>query len=202
MSRRRGNPRVQCSICSHVERARAELLLAKGDQIRATAHRLGMSEDALSRHWRAHVPEDQRAGLVLGGQALAAQQGLAVQVAEANGSVLDNYHATRAGLWQRFIAELQGGDSTLVAMLATQITKINDSIARLTGELATSPLISQTSIHMHVTQLPEFMELIEELAEVLGPHDDARRDVFAWLARRDTPPPAQLEHQSEHQETA
>jgi transposase-like protein len=193
MRARRGNPRTQCSICPHVERARAELLLARGDQVRATARKFGMSEDALARHWRNHVSEEQRAGLVLGGQALAAQQSLAVQVAEANGSVLDNYLATRSALWTRLVVELSGGHSTVAAILATQITRVNDSIARLTGELAASPLIQQTNIHVNLTQHPDFLELMQDLAEALGPYPEARRAVFARIEQREVAPDDEAE---------
>ena len=182
--------RIRCTICANQERARAELLLAKGDGYTAVAKRLGLSVDALERHWRHHTSEAYRKALAPGGKALAARHELTAQVAEDAGSVLDNLKASRAGAWQLFVKELIAGSSTRAAIILAQHTKINLAIARITGELAVSLLVTQTHYHQHqhFSADPEFVCLMREVAEALGPYPEARRAALARFAALDAMP--------------
>ncbi len=171
-------PRGTCSICVHLERARAELLLAAGGKFSETARKFDMSQDSLERHWKRHVPESHRKALAPGAEALAARLELAGQIAEENTSSLEHLKAVRAVLWQMLVTERARGHTVNATTAAAQYAKVCGLIAKLTGELATSPLVQTTTINVHFTQHPEFQALMDDLAEALAPYPDARRAVF------------------------
>jgi hypothetical protein len=90
--------KTQCTVCPHPERAR-ELLLAKGDGYAEVARRLGLSVDALERHWKRHTTTMFREALAPRGKALAAWEAFMVQATEDGSSVLDHLKAARG--WTR-----------------------------------------------------------------------------------------------------
>jgi len=170
--------RRQCTICSHQARAHAEILLARGDTIASTARRLGMSQDALERHWKRHCTEEMRAALKPGAKALAARQALAGQLAEEGSNSLDHLRAARALLWQMLVTEREAGHTALATMAATQFVKACGLIAKITGEWADSPLIANTSLHLHFASDPGFLKLMDDLAVALEAYPEARAAVF------------------------
>ena len=181
-------PRRACTICQHEERARAELLLAAGGTVCGTARKLGMSEDALERHWKRHVPEEHRKALKPGADALAARLELSGQIAEENTSSLEHLKAARAVLWQMLVEERSKRHTVPAVMVAGQYTKVCNMIAKLTGELAHSPLVQTTTINVHFTQNPEFQALMDDVAAALEPYPEARRAVFDRFAALEQQP--------------
>jgi lambda repressor-like predicted transcriptional regulator len=177
--------RKQCTICNSAERARAELLLATGESFAAVSRRTGLSQDALSRHWNRHCSEELRESLKPSARAIAARLELGAQIAEEGTSTLEHLRGARALLWQLLIEEREAGHTSLAVMAATQYTKICSLIAKITGEWADSPLISQTTINLHFTESPEFQQLMADIAEALAPYPEARRAVFATFAALD-----------------
>jgi hypothetical protein len=182
--------RIRCTICAHHERARAEMLLAKGDGYTEVAKRLGLSVDALERHWKRHTSEEYREAMAPGSRALAARHELIAQLAEDTGSTRDNLKASRAVAWQGVVQELQACNTTKLAIILAQHTKICATIARIDGELAASPMVQQTHYHQHqhFTADPEFVCLMREVAEALGPYPEARRAALARFAALDAMP--------------
>jgi len=178
----------QCTICLAESRAQAELLLASGAGFAATARKLGLSADALERHWKRHVPTELRVAMQPSAKALAARAELAGQVADESTSTLEHLKAARALLWQMLVDEREAGNTALAVMAATQYGKICNSIAKITGELAQSPLVSHTTLNFHFTQDPEFQQLLGDLADALAPYPQARRAVFDRFAALDADP--------------
>ena len=195
--------KLRCSICAHRERARAELLLAKGDGATAVANRLGLSVDALERHWKRHCSEDYREALVPTGRALAFREALTAQVAEETCSELDNLKASRAVAWQGVVKELIGGDTAKLAPILATHTKICISIARINGELRLSPLISSTTINNNVTavfETPKFQRFERALVALAKKHPELQPELLELikvLDDEDEPPAARpaLEHE-------
>ncbi len=179
-----------CKVCAHLERGRIELLLASGAGQTAIAAKFGVSKDSVHRHWRDHVDEERRLTLIMGP---VQRQALAARVAEENSSVIDHLKAIRAGLYQQYTAALAAGDRTSGSLLAGRLHENLRIVARLTGELAASPLIQQTNIHVNLTQHPDFLELMQDLAEALGPYPEARRAVFARIEQREVAPDDEAE---------
>jgi hypothetical protein len=189
----RGRPRGHCTICQSVERTRAELLLAGGASFAAVARKYELSSDALARHWRNHVSEARRAVLILGP---VKQISLAAQVSEEAESVIDHFRAVRAGLYKLYDAACEAGDRNGGALLAGRLLTCLDAMARLTGQLATSPLVQHNTVNFYAS--PEFASFQADLVRVLCRFPDAREAVLAEFERLDAAPhhrhPPALEH--------
>lgn len=174
---RRGRPPGSCTICQNEARSRAELLVAGGATIRAVSRKFSLSHDALSRHWKRHVSDERKAALVMGPVQI---QGLAAAVSEESESVLDHHRATRAGLYKLYAAAVEASDGTTGALVAGRLTEVNNAIARLCGQLATSPLIQNTT-NIAVLASPLMQQLQDMLTQRLRPHPEAFRAVIDGL---------------------
>jgi hypothetical protein len=172
-------PSGKCTICDHPERVRAEMLLAGGASVKAVSRKLKMSYYPLRRHWLNHVGSERKANLVLGPVARAA---LASRVAEESESVLDHFKSVRAGLYQLYEATLSAGDGNTGALLAGRLHENLNSLARLTGQLASSPLVQINQQNFFVND-PQFALFQSRLIEILARHPAARDDVVAEFER-------------------
>jgi hypothetical protein len=172
-----------CTVCAHPEKTRIELLLAGGAGQTAVGRKYSLSKDAIHRHWHNHVSEERRAALILGP---VQRQALASQVMEEATSVLDHHRAVRAGLYSQFDAAVTAGDKNATALLAGKLTDVNNSIARLTGQLASSPLVSNTTVHLHASN--EYARLRDGLLQLAREHPDVRPALVAMLKRLDSEP--------------
>ena len=120
----------------------------------------------------------------------------AAQVSEEAESVIDHFRAVRAGLYRLYDAALEAGDRNGGALVAGRLLTCLDSMARLTGQLASSPLI-QNNVQNNFYLLPEFAAFEADLIRVLSRFPDARAAVLQEFERLETTPvqrPA-LEHQ-------
>lgn len=194
-----GHPSGKCTLCGHADRVRIELQLAAGGaSLNAIARKYGVSRHALSRHWEHHVSQERRAALVLGP---VKQFSLAAQVSEEAESVIDHFRAVRAGLYRLYDAALEAGDRNGGALVAGRLLTCLDSMARLTGELATSPLI-QNNTQLNFYLSPEFASFQADLIRALSRFPEARAAVLQEFERLEAVAPAQLpalEHQAHAQ---
>ncbi len=172
--------RKQCTVCNSAERAHVELLLAKGDSFAAVARRFNLSHDAVARHWKRHCPEEIREALKPSARAIVARLELGAQVAEEGVSTLEHLRSARALLWQLLTEERAAGHTSLAVMAATQYTKVCSLIARITGEWAESPLITQNNLTV-ITQSPQVQEFLQGLMAELAAFPDAARAIVRWL---------------------
>jgi hypothetical protein len=183
-------------MCSHLERTRAELLLAEGAAFAAVARKFAVGREALRRHWLNHVSEERKASLVMGPVQRAA---LAARVSEENAGVLDHLKVVRAGLYALYDAAVTAGDRSGGALLAGRLHDNLNSVARLTGQLASSPLIQNTTTVNVLINDPAFAAFQADLIRALSRFPDARSAVLAEFERLehlDTQPVAALEHES------
>jgi hypothetical protein len=182
MSWERGRPTGRCAVCGHAERTRIELLLAGGAGQKAVGDKYGLSKDSIHRHWHGHVSEERRLNLVMGP---VGRMELSARVAEENSSVLDHLKAVRAGIYQQYHAALEAGDRNSGALLAGKLHENLRITARITGELATSPLIQNNSLT--VIQSPEMQGLLDEIVNALAPWPEALEALGVWLDSRQAP---------------
>ena len=183
MGRRRGEPTGACKVCQHPDRSRIELLLAGGAGFSAVGRKFGFARpDCLIRHWRRHVSEERKVALRLGPVQSTA---LAARVAEESESVLDQHRAVRAGLWQAYAAAVEAGDALNVASLAGRLTDSINATARITGEIASSPLVQNNTTINNLVLMPEFARFQADLIRALARFPDAARAVAAEFARID-----------------
>ncbi len=197
MSARKGSRTGQCRLCACPDRARAELLLAGGASFAAVGRKFKLHHDAVRRHWAHHVSASRKGALALGP---VQREALAARVAEESEAVIDHHRAVRAGLYELYNAALEAGDRTGGSMIAGRLIEVNGAIARITGQLATSPLIQNNTVNFYGS--PEFAQFQADLVRVLCRFPDAREAVLAEFERletaaTDTPPAdrAALEHQ-------
>jgi len=181
-----------CRVCAHLECARIELLLAGGAGQKAVGTKFGLSKDSVHRHWRDHVSEERRLVLIMGP---VQRQALQARVAEENSSVIDHLKAIRAGLYQQYTAALDAGDRTSGSLLAGKLHENLRIVARITGELASSPLVTINNSQTNITALmdsPQFAQFQARLISILARHPDARDEVvreFEQLERERTAVP-------------
>jgi hypothetical protein len=205
MAAHKGQAPQRCNVCRHTARAQIELLCAGGGAShRALARRFGLSRHAVDRHWKGHVSEERKASLVIGP---VEQVQLAARVAEESSSVLDHFRTVRSGLYDLFQKSLEAADGQTGAMLAGRLTECLNSMARLTGQLASSPLVqhTHTTINNNLTlqQNAEFAQLKADLVRVLQRHPQALADVVQTFERMDAAELPAIEHQEyQHGEEA
>ncbi|MGO9036431.1 MAG: hypothetical protein ACLPV2_04795 [Steroidobacteraceae bacterium] len=183
MSARKGQPSRKCAVCGHADQVRIELLLAGGAGQKAVGTKFGISKDSIHRHWHGHVTMERRAMLVMGP---VPRQALAAQIAEENTSVLDNLRIVRAGLYKQYDAALEAGDRTVGALLAGKLHQNLQITAKITGELASSPLVSITNNQNNVSMLvesPEFSAFQARLIGALRNFPEARAAVIKEFER-------------------
>lgn len=187
-------------MCGHPERTRIELLLAGSASLASVARKFRLTRFAIGRHWSGHVTDERKAALMFGP---VQREALASHLAEESSSVIDHYRAVRAGLYALYDAAVTAGDRNGGALLAGRLHENLAAMARLTGQLAASPLVSvhQTNIFLHD---PAFATFQADLIRVLSRFPDARDAVLAEFSRLESTPsnlPA-LEHQSDATEAA
>ena len=188
MPARRGQPSGRCIVCAHPDKVRIELLLAGGAGQKAVGRKFGIGKDPIWRHWTRHVDAQHRARLIMGPVQMHA---LAAQIAEENTSVLENLRIIRAGLFQQYDAALEAGDRTVGALLAGKLHQNLQITARITGELASSPLIQVNNTqnnNVAMLETPAFAAFQARLIGVLRLFPEARDAVIAEFERLEAPP--------------
>ena len=175
--------RGPCKVCGHADVARIELLLASGAGQRATGRRFNLSRDSVFRHWSGHVSPERKAALIAGPAAL---QSLGAKIGEEAESVLDLHKAVRAPLWSAYAAAAEVGDAVTLDRISGRLTDSINATGRLTGELASSPLVQNVQINLIAN--PQFARFQSDLLRVLSKFPEAARAVMAEFQRLDGPP--------------
>lgn len=177
MAAMKGKPTGSCKTCVHPERVRIELLLAGGASRRAVAGKYHLGHHALARHWRNHVSDERRTALTLGP---VQREALASRVAEESTSVIDHFRAVRAGLYSLYDAAVTAGDGTTGATVAGRLLECLNSMARITGQLASSPLVQYNTQNNYLkfSESPEFIAFMERMTVLLEPYPEARLAIF------------------------
>jgi hypothetical protein len=140
----RPGPNGRCTICRHAERARIELLMARGASRKAVGEKFAVSPSAAMRHWREHVPTHVKAAAI----AKVLKPGETVQklLDDENVGLLENLQRIRGTLYLQFDAAAEVGDRAGVATLATRLHENLRMAALKTGELQQHASTSVTNI--------------------------------------------------------
>jgi hypothetical protein len=203
-ARRHFGHRHRCTVCRHEDKWRIELLLASGASVESLARKFGLSGDAVSRHWRNHVSDQDKTGHLAG---IANLDQLAAKAAETGSSVLDYLKIARNTLLTQLSVTQMAGDARVVGYLTGQLVRVLEVIGRLSGELVdvAAKHVTITNVNM-IAQHPAFMQLQAITLKALQPHPEARAAVArAYLdeanAPRATPAAANgklIEHEAAH----
>jgi hypothetical protein len=168
----------RCTVCTHAEKARIELLIAGGGAShRAVGRKYSLSHYAIGRHWKNCVSDERKAALVFGP---VEREALASRVAEESSSVMDHFRAIRSGLYQLYCKALEAGDGQTGAMLAGRLHEGLNSMARITGEIANSPLVQHNNNTL-IMASPLMQDLQQMLIRTLQPYPEARSAVLTGL---------------------
>ena len=90
---------------------------------------------------------------------------LAARVAEESESVLDHFKSVRAGLWSLYDAAVTAGDGGIGSLIAGRLHENLNSIARITGQLVSSPLV-QFNSQVNLKSSPRFLEFEQGMLEL------------------------------------
>ncbi len=171
----------KCGVCNHQERARIELLRARGVGYEAVASQFGLKKDAIYRHWRDHVTDEAKARMI-GGP--ARMQELADRANAENMSALDYFAIVRTRLMDQFIAATDAGDRFGAATVSGRLLEALREIGKLTGEI--QKISGATTINQQnilVMQSPIVAELQAMLVSTLAPWPEARAAVIAGMRK-------------------
>ena len=171
----------RCTICTHEEKWRIELLRAGGASLDSLATKFNVGADAIARHWHNHVTPDAKAGYLAG----PAQMDLLAKRAAAEGdSVLDYLRIVRTSLLSSLAACSEAGDARGVALVAGTLIGALEKIGRLTGQIA-AIANGTTNINIALVNSPAFAVMQAEILRALAPYADARAAVIGALRRLD-----------------
>ncbi len=150
-----------CTVCRHDEAHAINVALVQRDSYRTIADSYGLSETALKRHGKDHLPE------------LLVKAKNAVEVAEA-----DDLLSRIEALHSRTLAVLEAVEGTEqhgTALAAIREARSNlELIGRITRELDERPTVN---LYMN----PEWLELRTLIIGSLEPHQEAREAVLKAL---------------------
>jgi hypothetical protein len=178
----RSGPNGRCRVCRHAERARIELLLARGASKRHVGEKFHLHPDAVWRHWaNNHVPEHVKATLAV--KALKPGAELEKLVTDESIGLLENLQRARAVLWAQFDAAAEVGDRQAVAVLASRIHENLRLAATSTGELQKHAPASVTNIVLS----PAYLDLRGALVRALRQYPEAARAVAEAFRRIEAP---------------
>ena len=144
--------------------------MAGGSSVRAVSSKFGIPYHSLRRHWQndLHVSPERKRALIMGPVVVA---GLAAKIADENVGVLQHLQSVRAGLYSLYDSAVASGDRGGGALLAGRLHENLGVVARLTGQLAQSPLVN---INNNFFISPEFAAVQTALLSVLSAHPAAR----------------------------
>jgi hypothetical protein len=177
-------PTDRCQVCRHEERARLELLKAGGASLDSLATKFGVSRDAIHRHWRDHVSDEMKVGYLAGPGSL---EELAERAAKEGDSVLDYLRLCRTVLTAQLTAMSEAGDGRGAALVAGQLTRTCEAIARVTGELGE---LARSTTYNILSEHPAWLRIQGALLNALAPFPEARAAVVAALDALDETAPA------------
>jgi len=172
----------RCQVCKLSDRWRLELLRAGGASLDSLAAKFGVDRDAIWRHWQHHVTVEMKANYLCGPAELAT---LAERAAIEGDSVLDYLRLCRTALVGQLAAMTEAGDARGASMVAGQLTRTLEAIARVTGEIGE---LARSTININgnvsiLTDSPAFARVQASLLRALAGFPDARAAVV--LALRD-----------------
>ena len=165
----------RCTICDHPQRALIEMGLARKVPGRALARKFGVSEAAISRHRKNHMPPQLMAALMAGAKPTEIDLE-ELRKSESEG-LLQHMVAQRGRLYRLADEAREMGDVRGAVQAERAITDTLEFGAKLLGELVSHSSITTNTLIVS----PEYAQLRSALVRALGPYPDARRAVAKVL---------------------
>lgn len=170
----------RCQVCRHSERVRIEMLCIAGMSCQSVADKFALGsggKDAVWRHMKNHVTEDERA-LHLADIPLAEA---AARAAEEGVALIDYLGLIRSALLQQVRLAASVNDRHGLAIVSGRALECLREIGKLTGEL--KGFGPRTVINQQVNFMasPAFAQVQQCLIRALAPHPEALAAVVAAL---------------------
>lgn len=151
-------------------------MLSNGVARRKVAEQFGLSQSAIWRHWKNHMPQDVKERLAVTGVSDPKVDLEKLKRVESD-SLLQNLISERARL-QRIADECENiGNHTDAVRASTAVIRTLESIGKLLGELK----VGGTTIHQNFSVSPDWFQMRRLLVTALRPHPAAQRAVLAAL---------------------
>lgn len=161
----------RCTVCAHGASARINRYLVTREMSRgAIADKFDLGSDALHRHFKAHVTEEQKRQILLDMKREADQS----VADELNGEAVE----IKGGL-ARIVRELEAilnrakarGDDPLVLVSLRELRSTLLDLAKVYGSLK-----SELTVNVNLNDSPQWHALREILFDVLSRHPEAKQD--------------------------
>ncbi len=192
---RRRKPPTRCPLCKDPIHHDIEADLANGARMRPIARKYGVSYDCLWRHWHRHVHPEEKIRLRFGGEPI---EKVREMIAESSSGVLGDLDYARKFIFETLMA-VPIQDAHARSALTGRLHENARIRGMITGELANSPLIQNTTT-INILQLPEFTTFQADLVRALSRFPEACNAVLAEFQRLENsvaslPAVPALEHQ-------
>ena len=122
-----------CQICRHPERARIEMAHVARCSLDAIARKFNVQRDAVWRHCKHHLSEEQRAQYL---DDVPVQE-LLQRAADEGVGLMDYLRITRSIVLQQLQLAASMNDKHATASLSGRMVEVLREIGRMTGELMT-----------------------------------------------------------------
>lgn len=161
----------RCSVCAHTALPRINrYLVTKEMSHRAMADKFDLGTDALHRHFRSHVSEEDKRRILLDVKREADQ----AVADELNGEAVE----IKGGL-ARIVRELEAilnrakarGDDPMALVSLKELRATLLDLAKVYGSLK-----SELTVNVNLNDSPQWQQLRECLLDVLSRHPQARQD--------------------------
>jgi hypothetical protein len=183
MTKRKIVKAARCLVCNHPDRSLIEHARVAGCSLDTLSAKYSVSRDAIWRHFRNHLSDEQRADIL----ASVPMSELAAKAAAEGTSVLEYFSIIRGILMQRFQLAASVGDNNAAGALAGRLTEVLREIGRATGQLGSMASSNLTINNTTIVNSPIFATLQANLMTALAPYPEARAAVVAALERMDQP---------------
>lgn len=172
----------RCTVCAHAERLTIDHLLSTGAEARATGRRFGLSKDAISRHWSAHVSDSWKAAQKMG--PFASRADLEKLCINEGKSVVEALRALYASLVGMLVSTRETGSITAYLSVHREARATLNDLARLSGELL--PHVSTVNIQNNFNAVSYLSAFGEDLAAEFADTPDVLDRLHRVLRRRMT----------------
>lgn len=186
IDRRKAGWNSRCTICKAPDRQRIELALARGASRRSVAVQYDVSDDAIYRHWQAHVPDKTKA--ILQAEFLKPSATIEALLNEEQPGLLERLERYRLGLVHLFNLGVESGNLS-IAPITRELREIETLIASQLGTLRART--NAPIQHLHVSA--DFVRLRQTILIALRPYPDALAAVSVALRAVDEVPPVMID---------
>lgn len=177
----------RCSICRHHERLRIEMLRLSGmslDSIAEKFHLGSGGRDALWRHMKNHVSEDEKS-LMLADVPIAEA---AARAADEGVALIDYLSLIRSALLQQVRLAASVNDRHGLAIVSGRALECLREIGKLTGELKGFGPRTVVNQQINFMASPVFAQVQQVLIRALAPYPEALGAVVAALQELEAAP--------------